>query len=82
MAENSQNPEKISIVGKGLIFFVRLYQLTLSPYIGKQCKFSPSCSNYFIEAVKQHGAFKGARLGIWRIIRCNPFSKGGFDPVP
>lgn len=82
MAENDKKCQKISILGKGLIIFVRMYQLTLSPYIGKQCKFTPSCSNYFIEAVKQHGAIKGTRLGIWRILRCNPFSKGGFDPVP
>ncbi len=46
------------------------------------CKFTPTCSQYGIEAIEKHGAIKGLLLTIWRILRCNPFSKGGYDPVP
>jgi len=66
-----------------LILFARIYQETLSPYIGRQCRFIPTCSNYFIEAVTKHGAMKGSYLGTRRILRCHPFSrKSGYDPVP
>ena len=64
-----------------LILMVRLYQATLSPLIGRQCRFVPTCSEYFIEAVRKRGAAAGALLGIWRIFRYNPFAKGGYDPV-
>lgn len=66
--------------GRTLIFFVRIYQLTLSPIFGRQCRFSPTCSQYFIEAVKKYGAVRGSLKGIWRICRCNPFGKSGYDP--
>lgn len=65
-----------------LIAFIRLYQVTLSHFLGGHCRFSPSCSNYAIEAIRTHGAFKGMALGVWRILRCNPFGGKGFDPVP
>ena len=65
-----------------LILLVRGYQIALSPLMGGACRFQPSCSNYMIEALTVHGAFKGAVLGIWRILRCHPFGKHGFDPVP
>ena len=61
--------------------FVRLYQATLSPLIGRQCRFVPTCSEYFIEAVERHGPIRGAAKGLWRILRCNPLFKGGYDPV-
>ena len=64
-----------------LVLLVRLYQGTLSPLLGGQCRFVPSCSNYFIEAVRRRGAIVGALLGLWRILRCHPLSKGGYDPV-
>ncbi|MBU3542470.1 MAG: membrane protein insertion efficiency factor YidD [Burkholderiaceae bacterium] len=64
---------------KGLI---RFYQLTLSPFWGSQCRFHPTCSHYAIEAIDKHGALKGFFMAIWRILRCNPFAKGGLDPVP
>jgi putative membrane protein insertion efficiency factor len=67
--------------GALLIFLVRLYQGTLSPLLGHQCKFVPTCSAYFVEAVRKKGAARGAALGLWRILRCNPFSRGGYDPV-
>jgi len=63
-----------------LILLVRLYQLTLSPIIGRNCRFRPTCSNYFIEAVKKYGAVRGTLKGIWRICRCHPFHPGGYDP--
>ena len=65
-----------------LIGLVRVYQATLSPLIGRYCRFQPTCSQYFIEAVRLRGPLVGAALGIWRILRCHPFSRGGFDPVP
>ena len=65
-----------------LVLLVRLYQLTLSPIVGRHCRFQPTCSNYFIEAVRTHGALRGGGLGLWRILRCNPLCKGGYDPVP
>jgi len=68
--------------GRVLVVLVRLYQATLSPYLGRQCRYLPTCSNYFIEAVQRHGACKGSALGLWRILRCHPFARGGFDPVP
>jgi len=64
----------------GLIKFYRKYISGLKPY--PTCKFTPTCSEYGLEAIEKYGAFKGGLLAIWRILRCNPFSKGGFDPVP
>ncbi|QDU10319.1 membrane protein insertion efficiency factor YidD [Gimesia aquarii] len=63
-----------------LIGLVRLYQMTLSHFIGGQCRFHPTCSEYFIQAVRKYGAVKGAFKGILRICRCHPFHPGGFDP--
>ena len=61
---------------------VRLYQLTLSPFIGGQCRFHPTCSCYAREALDQHGAVRGAWLAAARVLRCHPFHSGGLDPVP
>lgn len=63
------------------IFLIRIYQQTLSPIIGRNCRFTPSCSEYTIEAIKEYGSFKGWIMGVKRILRCNPFCKGGYDPV-
>ena len=65
-----------------LILLVRAYQVTLSPLFSGCCRFEPSCSNYMIEAIQVHGALKGALLGVWRLLRCHPFGKSGYDPVP
>ena len=65
-----------------LILLVRAYQVTLSPLFSGCCRFEPSCSNYMIEAIQVHGALKGTLLGIWRLLRCHPFGKSGYDPVP
>ena len=66
---------------RGLVLLARLYQIGLSPLIGGQCRFVPTCSSYFVEAVQKRGAVRGTLMGLWRIIRCNPFSRGGYDPV-
>lgn len=66
---------------KLLIFLVRGYQRYFSPLLGKNCVYTPTCSTYMVEAIEKRGVFTGTAMGIWRILRCNPFSKGGFDPV-
>jgi putative membrane protein insertion efficiency factor len=63
-----------------LIGLIRLYQWTLSPLIGRQCRFQPTCSQYMIEAVRKYGLLRGVAKGVWRICRCHPFAQGGFDP--
>ena len=66
-----------------LVKLIRLYQILISPYLGSNCKFSPSCSNYSIEALKKYGLVKGLYLASIRILKCNPWNKNcGFDPVP
>lgn len=65
-----------------LQLFVRGYQIVLSPLFGDCCRFTPSCSNYMIEALRTHGAAKGSLLGLYRILRCHPFGRSGYDPVP
>ena len=64
-----------------LIGIIRVYQGTLSGWLGRQCRFVPTCSQYFIEALRLHGPVRGSRMGILRILRCHPFARGGFDPV-
>ncbi len=61
---------------------VRAYQICLAPFFGGQCRFSPSCSEYAREAVETHGVFSGIRKAAMRLLRCHPFSSGGYDPVP
>ena len=63
-----------------LILPVRLYQVTLSPILGRHCRYDPTCSHYFIQAVRIHGPWRGAAKGLWRILRCNPFGGHGYDP--
>lgn len=70
----------LSIPGKCMIAMVRFYQLAISPLLGANCIYTPTCSQYFIEAVRKHGAIKGGLKGAWRICRCNPWSRGGHDP--
>jgi putative membrane protein insertion efficiency factor len=67
---------------KLFIFLIKLYQKYLSPMKSTKCPYYPTCSCYGLEAVQKYGAIKGGSLALWRIIRCNPFSHGGFDPVP
>ena len=64
------------------IFILKIYQKYISPLKKPCCRFVPTCSSYAIEAFEKHGFFKGIFLTLWRVIRCNPFCKGGYDPVP
>ena len=67
---------------KVLINLIRFYQKNLSPMKSTKCPYTPSCSQYGLEAIQKYGAVKGSILAAWRILRCNPFSRGGYDPVP
>ena len=70
------------ILGWILIALVRAYQALISPLIGPRCRFHPTCSEYFIQAVRQYGPLAGFWKGICRILRCHPWHPGGYDPVP
>lgn len=67
---------------KGLILLIRGYRYFLSPWVGQQCRFFPTCSHYAEEALEQHGALKGSWLTVRRLGRCHPWHPGGYDPVP
>lgn len=66
----------------GLVALVRGYQLFVSPLLGPRCRFYPSCSTYAIQALRRHGPLRGLVLASWRLLRCNPWNRGGIDPVP
>lgn len=80
--ENDSERERLSLPARLFIQLIKSYQLFVSPRSGPCCRYTPSCSQYAIDALRIHGAFKGLFLAVWRIMRCNPFSKGGYDPVP
>ena len=65
-----------------LMGIIRIYQLAVSPLLGPRCRFHPSCSCYALSAIERHGALRGSWLGTKRLLRCHPFSEGGYDPVP
>ena len=65
-----------------VVFLIKFYRKFISPYKKACCRFTPTCSQYALEAFRKHGAVKGLVLTVWRVLRCNPFSKGGYDPVP
>ncbi len=65
-----------------LIVLIKFYSKAISPYLPGSCRFSPSCSVYAIEAIGKFGAIRGTLLSVYRILRCNPFCRGGYDPVP
>ncbi|MEN6338835.1 MAG: membrane protein insertion efficiency factor YidD [Clostridiaceae bacterium] len=67
---------------KIFVAIIRFYQKNISPLLPPSCRFQPTCSQYAIEAIQKYGVFKGGAMALWRILRCNPFSKGGYDPVP
>ena len=67
------------------VLIIRGYQIFVSPFFahrGSNCRFHPACSEYFLQAIRRFGIFKGGLLGVWRILRCHPFGRGGWDPVP
>ncbi|HJW55089.1 MAG TPA: membrane protein insertion efficiency factor YidD [Burkholderiaceae bacterium] len=67
---------------KLLLLLVRVYQLGISPFLGQNCRFYPSCSEYAAEALREHGAAKGSALAVARLCKCHPWHPGGLDPVP
>lgn len=67
---------------EGAVALIKLYKKLISPFFPPSCRFYPSCSSYAIEAFHVHGFLKGMALSAWRVLRCNPFNKGGYDPVP
>ena len=69
-------------VSKFLIGLIKLYQMTLSPFIGRSCRYTPTCSNYGIEAIRKYGPLKGSWLTLKRVLSCNPWGGSGYDPVP
>ena len=64
------------------IIILKLYRFIVSPYIGQHCRFTPTCSNYAIEALEKHGFVNGSWLSLGRLLRCHPWCEGGYDPVP
>lgn len=71
-----------TFLGRLLILPIRFYQKYISPYTPPSCRFTPTCSQYAIEAIRKHGPIKGLLLAIWRLLRCNPWGGSGYDPVP
>ena len=69
-------------IGKALILPIRGYQLFISPLLPPSCRYTPTCSQYAVEAISKHGPFKGLALAIWRILRCHPWGGHVHDPVP
>ncbi|MGL4483481.1 MAG: membrane protein insertion efficiency factor YidD [Anaerovoracaceae bacterium] len=65
-----------------LTYIIKAYQILVSPILPANCRFYPTCSDYFIQALNRHGFFIGSYLGIRRILKCHPFNPGGYDPVP
>ena len=72
----------MSLPKRILLFLLRFYRVAISPMHRPCCRYIPTCSQYAVEAVQKYGALKGGYLALRRVLRCNPFSKGGYDPVP
>lgn len=70
------------MINKGPILLIRFYRTYISPLLGPSCRFYPTCSSYALEAFSAHNFFYALWLSLWRVLRCNPLSKGGYDPVP
>ena len=71
----------MTIARRLVVLPIRLYQLLLSPLVGERCKYYPSCSEYAVQAISRFGILRGLVLAGWRLLRCNPWSRGGYDPV-
>ena len=69
-------------IGRLCVLLIRAYQIVISPHIGNCCRFTPSCSEYCVQSIQRFGALRGCWLGLKRLLRCNPFVPGGYDPVP
>jgi len=72
----------MNIIQRGAIKLIRFYQKYISSKTAPCCRFEPTCSNYTLQAIERFGFFKGTAMGMWRILRCNPLCRGGYDPVP
>lgn len=72
----------LKILSYPFILLIKIYQKIISPIIGPKCRFTPTCSNYALEALKKHGVFKGTWLAVKRIAKCHPWGGNGYDPVP
>ncbi|MBN2407001.1 MAG: membrane protein insertion efficiency factor YidD [Elusimicrobia bacterium] len=68
-------------VEKSVIYMIKIYRAAVSPFLGKNCRFHPTCSEYMIESIEYKGLFRGVLKGVMRIARCHPFNSGGYDPV-
>ncbi len=82
MPKDSPTESPPPVAAKLLLLLIRLYQITLAPFLGGHCRYEPTCSHYAIEAIQEHGPWRGALLALKRLLRCHPFVKGGYDPVP
>ncbi|WP_156276241.1 membrane protein insertion efficiency factor YidD [Neomoorella glycerini] len=69
------------MIKRSVILFIRLYQIFISPILGKNCRFYPTCSQYTLEAISRYGVFRGGILAVKRLGRCHPWQPGGYDPV-
>ncbi|MBU6476006.1 MAG: membrane protein insertion efficiency factor YidD [Alphaproteobacteria bacterium] len=72
----------MSLLSRFLLFLIRVYQYTVSPFTGRSCRYHPTCSSYTATAIRRFGALRGSVLGAKRICRCHPYNPGGYDPVP
>ena len=81
-ASDGSPHERPGVAARVLLLSIEVYRVTLAPLIGGFCRFVPSCSVYAEEAIRRHGAASGAVLAARRLLRCQPFHRGGFDPVP
>ncbi len=84
--EKKQNTEELikkikNIITGSVVIFIRIYQKSISPLFGDHCRFTPTCSEYFIKSLQKNGLITGTVTGLYRIVRCNPFNPGGLDPV-
>ncbi len=74
--------KKMKLIHKSFIYIIKFYQITISPLLGANCRYQPTCSNYFITCLEKHNIPYAIYLGIKRICRCHPFGGSGYDPVP
>ena len=81
-ASSVLRPEDSGVAARALLFLIEVYRCALAPLLGGHCRFVPSCSVYAQEAIRRHGAARGLRLALARLLRCHPFRPGGLDPVP
>jgi len=82
VGEIADGEARPSVLARPLIGLVRAYQLVVSPWFAPTCRYYPSCSAYAVGALRRHGVVYGTALAVWRVLRCNPWSRGGVDHVP